>query len=110
MRKLFPIVTGLFFAFLFIACKQYTHNIEEYLSYWASEAYVKAHTVRAVQHHDKDSVLCVPSASDVAVALSKHNPKNFPLVMPASPADAAIVIRFPGLDPQPEYGTSYTLE
>ena len=60
--------------------------------------------------------LCVPSIADdgtdtdVTVTVNLHNPKNFRLVMPAaSPADAGKVIRFPGLSPQPTYGTDYTL-
>ena len=60
--------------------------------------------------------LCVPSIADdgtdtdVTVTVNLHNPKNFRLVMPAAPpADAGKVIRFPGLSPQPTYGTDYTL-
>lgn len=60
--------------------------------------------------------LCVPSIADdgtdtdVTVTVNLHNPKNFRLVTPAaSPADAGKVIRFPGLSPQPTYGTDYTL-
>ena len=61
-------------------------------------------------------VHCVPSIADdgtdtdVTVTVNLHNPKNFRLVTPAaSPADAGKVIRFPGLSPQPTYGTDYTL-
>ena len=115
MRKFFIIITGLFFSFLFIACQQYELNVEDYLSYWASEAYVKDHAVKAFHHNDADNILCVPSATDVAVTLTLHNPKHFPLVMPTPSKDVdnteknKNVIRFPGLDKQPQCGTDYTL-
>ena len=110
MRKLCTVIIGIFFTLFFTACKQYTAHIEEYLSYWSSQAYVTAHTVRAVQHTDEMHILSVPSAEDVKIDLTLYNPKNFPLVMPTSPADAGKIIRFSGLEPQPEYGTDYTLE
>ena len=115
MRKFFIIITGLFFSFLFIACQQYALNVEDYLSYWASEAYVKDHAVKAFHHNDADNILCVPSATDVAVTLTLHNPKHFPLVMPTPSKDVnntennKNIIHFPGLDKQPQCGTDYTL-
>ena len=115
MRKFFIIITGLFFSFLFTACRQYTVDIEEYLSYWASEPYVKDHTVKTVHHNDGESILCVPSASNITVTLTLYNPKHFPFVMP-TPKDAdntennKNIIHFPGLDKQPQCGTDYTLQ
>ena len=100
---------------MFTACRQYTVDIEEYLSYWASEPYVKDHTVKTVHHNDGESILCVPSASNITVTLTLYNPKHFPFVMP-TPKDAdntennKNIIHFPGLDKQPQCGTDYTLQ
>ena len=109
MRKLYPILSGIFLILVFTSCKQFTTNIDDYLTYWSSESYVNAHAVRTVHYNDKDNTLSVPSASDVTVMLTVHNPKNFSLVMPTSSADAGKIIRFPALSPQPVHGTDYIL-
>lgn len=108
MRKLFIFITVLFFPFLFITCKQYNVNIEDYLSYWSGEAYVTAHTVEAVPLADKDGIKSVSSAKKVVVTLKLSNPKKIPLIMPTSAADAGKFIRFKGLSQQPVFGADYT--
>lgn len=95
---------------VFTACKQFTADIDEYLSYWSAEAYIKGHRIEAVHQADADGILCIPSAKGATVTFSVHNPKNFPLKMPASASDVNRIIRFPNLSPQPVYGTDYTFQ
>ncbi|UTC43439.1 hypothetical protein [Treponema sp. OMZ 857] len=115
MRKVFAILTGIFFTFLCTSCEQFTSDIDTYLRYWAAEIAPVSYSIDQLQKPyptNKDGVLCIPSTSDVTVTINLRNPKNFQLVMPNSPSpDAGKVITFPGLSPQPEYGElkDYTL-
>ena len=115
MRKVFAILSGLFFTFLCTSCEQFTSNIDTYLSYWAAEVSATGYSIDQLQKPyptNKDGVLYIPSTSDVTIAIDLRNPKNFTLVMPNSSSSyAGKVIRFPGFKPdeQPGYGTDYTL-
>ncbi|UTC51265.1 leucine-rich repeat protein [Treponema sp. OMZ 855] len=115
MRKVFTLLTGIFFTFLCTSCEQFTSNIDTYLSYWAAEVSATGYSIDQLQKPyptNKDGVLCIPSTSDVTVTINLRNPKNFQLVMPDSSSSyAGKVIRFPGFKPdeQPGYGTDYTL-
>lgn len=109
MRKVYAIITGIFLAFLFTSCKQFTADIDDFLSYWASEVSPVDYSIDKPQQTSADGSVCVPSADDVTVTVKLRNPKNFSLVMPTSPSDAGKVIGFPHLNPQPVYGTDYTL-
>ncbi|UTC50689.1 right-handed parallel beta-helix repeat-containing protein [Treponema sp. OMZ 855] len=115
MRKVFTLLTGIFFTFLCTSCEQFTSDIDTYLGYWAAEIAPVSYSIDQLQKPyptNKDGVLCIPSTSDVTVTINLRNPKNFTLVMPNSPSlDAGKVITFPGLSPQPEYGElkDYTL-
>ena len=109
MRKVYAIITGIFLAFLFTSCKQFTADIDDFLSYWASEVSPVDYSIDKPQQTSADGSVCVPSADDVTVTVKLRNPKNFSLVMPTSPSDAGKVIGFPHLNPQPVYVTDYTL-
>ena len=89
------------------ACKQFLDDPEEFLSYWSSEVFPADYSFDKPYQTTGAGALCIPSATDVTLTIKLRNPKNFSLVVPASPAD---VIRFPGLTTQPAYGTDYTLE
>lgn len=110
MRKVFAILSGLFFTFLCTSCEQFTSNIDTYLSYWAAEVSATGYSIDQLQKPyptNKDGVLYIPSTSDVTIAIDLRNPKNFTLVMPNSSSSyAGKVIRFPGFKPdeQPGYG------
>ena len=108
MRKVYAIITGIFLAFLFTSCKQFTADIDDFLSYWASEVSPVDYSIDK-PFQTIDGTLYIPSADDVTVTVKLRNPKNFSLVMPTSPSDAGKVIGFPHLNPQPVYGTDYTL-
>ena len=94
---------------LFTACKQFLADPEEFLSYWASESFVKDHSIGSAHKPDSTGVQCVGSLNDADITLSMHNPKNFSLVMPTASAPAGIV-EFKDLSEQPAAGTEYELK
>ena len=114
MKKLFKILTMvaavLTTAVVFTTCKQFLDDPEEFLSYWAAEVVSGDYIIDKPTQTNTDGVQCIPSTSDVRLTVKLNNPKNFTLVMPTSPANAGKVINFPGLSPQPVYGTDYTLQ
>ena len=114
MKKLFKILTPmaaiLAAALFFAGCKQFLEDPEEFLSYWAAEVVSGDYIIDKPTQTNTDGVQCIPSTSDVRLTVKLNNPKNFTLVMPTSPANAGKVINFPGLSPQPAYGTDYTLQ
>ena len=97
-------------AVVFTTCKQFLEDPEEFLSYWAAEVVSGDYIIDKPTQTNTDGVQCIPSTSDVRLTVKLNNPKNFTLVMPTSPANAGKVINFPGLSPQPVYGTDYTLQ
>ena len=114
MKKLFKILTMvaavLATAVVFTTCKQFLADPEEFFSYWAAEVVSGDYIIDKPTQTNTDGVQCIPSTSDVRLTVKLNNPKNFTLVMPTSPANAGKVINFPGLSPQPAYGTDYTLQ
>ena len=110
MRRLFTIISSLFLFFLFTACKAYTSDIEEYLSYWAAEVSPMDNGIDGLYQINEAGVRCVSSGNPVTVTITLNNPKNLPLRTPIFSTDAGKVINFPGLSPQPTYGTDYTLK
>ena len=114
MKKLLKILTPmaaiLAAALFFAGCKQFLEDPEEFLSYWAAEVVSGDYIIDKPTQTNTDGVQCIPSTSDVRLTVKLNNPKNFTLVMPTSPANAGKVINFPGLSPQPVYGTDYTLQ
>ena len=114
MKKLLKILTPmaaiLAAALFFAGCKQFLDDPEEFLSYWAAEVVSGDYNIDKPTQTNTDGVQCIPSTGDVRLTVKLNNPKNFTLVMPTSPANAGKVINFPGLSPQPVYGTDYTLQ
>ena len=94
---------------LFTACQQFLEDPEDFLSYWASETFVKNHSIDSAHRPDKAGVPCVGSSASVDITLSVHNPKGFSFVMPTFSAPAGIV-EFKELSSPPEVGTDYELE
>ena len=95
MRKLLTFLTILTAAVavivLFTACQQFLDNPEDFLSYWASEVFIKDHSISSAHRPDKAGVPCVGSSEPVNITLSVHNPKGFSFVMPTSLEPAGIV-------------------
>ena len=116
MRRVYATLTGICLILFCTTCKPFTADIDEYLSRWSTEVIAANYRINPSYSTNAAGALCVPSIADdgtdtdVTVTVNLRNPKNFRLVTPAaSPADAGKVIRFPGLSPQPTYGTDYTL-
>lgn len=74
---------------------------EEFFSYWASETFVKSHSIGSVYRPDGVGVPCVSSSADVLITLTVYNPKNFPFVMPTS-SEPEGIIEFKELSEQPK--------
>lgn len=116
MRRVYATLTGICLILFCTTCKPFTADIDEYLSRWSTEVIATDYRINPSYSTNAAGALCVPSIADdgtdtdVTVTINLRNPKNFRLVTPAAPpADAGKVIRFPGLSPQPTYGTDYTL-
>lgn len=113
MRKLLTFLTTLTAAVavivLFTACEQFLKDPEDFLSYWASEAFIKDHSIGSAHRPDGAGVQCVGSSAEVPITLSVHNPKGFSFVMPTSSASAGIV-EFKELSHQPAAGADYELK
>ena len=106
MRKVCCILTGIFLSLLFTTCKQFTADIDDYLSYWSTVVSSAGYSIDKPTQTSADGSMCVPSADNLTVTVKLNNPKNVRLIMP----DKGNVIHFPGLSTQPVYGTDYTLE
>ena len=97
MRKLFTIILGISLSLLLATCKQFNADIDEYLSYWASEAaivrynFASAITVRT----DKDTIQSIPSSTDAAVTFIVRNPKKISFKLPGQPTSPADIVVFP---------------
>ena len=109
MRKAFIVLTGILFTLLFATCKQFTADIDDYLSRWSSEAFIQSSTIDKKTYNDGSSIPSVASANDVTVTLKVQNPKSFRFVMPSSSETRKIVefAHFAGT--KPAAGTDYEL-
>ena len=109
MRKFITFITVIGFSLIFACCQPYAADIEEFLSYWSSEAAVTGFKINTKYYRNDVGVACLPSDRDATVILTVRNPKKFKFVTPTTVSDAAAVIRFPGLPSQPVPDTDYTL-
>jgi len=91
MRKAFIILTGILFTLLCATCKQFTADIDGYLSYWSSEAFIRSSAIDTKTYNDGSGIVSVASAKDVTVTLKVQNPKSFRFVMPSASETRNIV-------------------
>ena len=94
-------------ALLFASCEFWNEPVEEFFSYWASEAYISGWDAGAAKQNDSSGVTSIASGADGEILLKANNPKNFRFVMPT--AGNSEMIKFTGLSVQPVPGTDYTL-
>ena len=101
MRKAFIILTGILFTLLCATCKQFTADIDGYLSYWSSEAFIRSSAIDTKTYNDGSGIVSVASTNDVTVTLKVQNPKSFRFVMPSASETRNIVgfARFDGTKP-----------
>ena len=109
MRKAFIILTGILFTLLCATCKQFTADIDDYLSRWSSEAFIQSSTINKKTYNDGSSIPSVASASNVTVTLKVQNPKSFWFVMP-SPSETRKIVEFAHFaETKPVAGIDYEL-
>ena len=94
MRK---ILSFLVIFVLCAGCENYQANIDDYLSYWSTEAAIvqsgfdPAITVQT----DTDTIQSIPSSSDVTVTFTVRNPKNFTFQLPGDADAPTDIVVFP---------------
>ena len=76
MRKAFIVLTGILFTLLFATCKQFTADIDDYLSRWSSEAFIQSSTIDKKTYNDGSSIPSVASADKVTITLKVRNKKD----------------------------------
>ncbi|EPF28309.1 hypothetical protein DWB79_07690 [Treponema medium] len=96
MKKIVQTVILSVLAFcFFIACKNYTADIDDDLSYWSTEASIAGYAFDTVTQTDAEGMQCVPSKAAVTVTFTLRNPKNFHFRMPGDSDAPADIITFP---------------
>ena len=94
MRK---ILSFLVIFVLCAGCKNYQADIDDYLSYWSTQAAIvrsgfdPAITVQT----DTDTIQSIPSSSDVTVTFTVRNPKNFTFQLPGDAGAPTDIVVFP---------------
>ena len=109
MRKAFIVLTGILFTLLFATCKQFTADIDDYLSRWSSEAFIQSSTIDKKTYNDGSSIPSVASANDVTVTLKVQNPKSFWFVIPSASETRKIVEFAHFAETKPVAGIDYEL-
>lgn len=90
MRKLYTFVMISVAVFYFATCKQYTDSIEDFLSYWASEAAITEAEILSEQYEDADGFPSVPSEHAVKIRLTVRNPQRYRFLLPTDSANPEI--------------------
>lgn len=70
-------------------------DIDDYLSYWSTEASIADYAFDTVTQTDAEGTHCVPSKDAVTVTFTLRNPKNFHFRMPGDSDAPADIITFP---------------
>ena len=109
MRKAFIVLTGILFTLLFATCKQFTADIDDYLSRWSSEAFIQSSTIDKKTYNDGSSIPSVASADNVTITLKVQNPKSFWFVIPSA-SETRKIVEFAHFDgAKPVAGIDYKL-
>ena len=103
MKKVVRIVILSVFAFcLSIACKNYTEDIEDYLSYWSAGVSITEYRFEPQPQIYTEGMQYVPSKEAVTVTFTVHNSKNLNLKMPGDSDAPADIISFPHIPDAPD--------
>ena len=113
MRK---ILTFLAVIVVYAGCKNYQADIDNYLSYWSTQATIARYSFDpAAVQIDSEKIQNIPSSSDVNVILTVRNPKNFTFKLPLDAGAPTDIVVFPTDDVTgtaggpPTQPTDYTL-
>ena len=103
MKNVVRIVILSVFAFcLSIACKNYTEDIEDYLSYWSAGVSITEYRFEPQPQIYTEGMQCVSSKAPVTVTFTVHNSKNLNLKMPGDSDAPADIISFPHIPDAPD--------
>ena len=93
MRK---ILTFLAIIVVCAGCKNYQADIDNYLSYWSTQATIARYSFDpAAVQIDSEKIQNIPSSSDVNVILTVRNPKNFTFKLPLDAGAPTDIVVFP---------------
>ena len=93
MRK---ILTFLAVIVVYAGCKNYQADIDNYLSYWSTQATIARYSFDpAAVQIDSEKIQNIPSSSDVNVILTVRNPKNFTFKLPLDAGAPTDIVGFP---------------
>jgi len=112
MRK---ILTFLAVIVVCAGCKNYQEDIDNYLSYWSTQATIARYSFDpAAVQIDSEKIQNIPSSSDVNVILTVRNPKNFTFKLPQDAGAPTNIVVFPTdvtgtAGGAPTQSTDYTL-
>lgn len=112
MRK---ILTFLAVIVVCAGCKNYQEDIDNYLSYWSTQATIARYSFDpAAVQTDNEKIQNIPSSSDVNVILTVRNPKNFTFKLPLDAGAPTDIVVFPTdvtgtAGGAPAQSTDYTL-
>ena len=109
MKKVVRIVILSILAFsFFVACKNYTADIDDYLSYWSTESSIADYTFDPSPQTDAEGVRWVSSKTAVTVTFTVNNPKNFNFKMPGDVGAPADIVTFPRIRNEPNKNAAIT--
>ena len=94
MRK---ILSFLVIFVLCAGCENYKADIDDYLSYWSTEAAIvrSSFNPAITVQTDTDTIQSIPSSSDVTVIFTVRNPKNFKFKLPRDADAPTDIVVFP---------------
>lgn len=94
MRK---ILSFLVIFVLCAGCENYKADIDDYLSYWSTEAAIvrSSFNPAITVQTDTDTIQSIPSSSDVTVIFTVRNPKKISFKLPGQPTSPADIVVFP---------------
>ena len=94
MRK---ILSFLVIFVLCAGCENYKADIDDYLSYWSTEAAIvrSSFNPAITVQTDTDTIQSIPSSSDVTVIFTVRNPKNVTFKLPQDAGAPTDIIVFP---------------
>ena len=109
MKKVVRIVILSILAFsFFVACKNYTADIDDYLSYWSTESSIANYTFDPSPQTDAEGARWVSSKTAVTVTFTVNNPKNFNFKMPGDVGAPADIVTFPRIRNEPDKNAAIT--
>ena len=110
MNKVVRIVILSVLAFsFFVACKNYTADIDDYLGYWSTESSIADYTFDPLPQIDAEKAHCVPSKMAVTVTFTVRNPRNFDFKMPGAVGAPADIVTFPYIGNEPDQNAASAL-